>query len=746
MKRIFHLITLLVLVFGLLAATPGSGLAQTTGPTATPLPPATADAGSALLPAGENVFPFSVLGLTDAIMKGPYDSFRVRFSLPVNWELSDGVEVRLALYTNFTSASGLTAAELIQATGATLDVSYNGKVINTVVLDWTGDRTVTIKIPTEALLSAREDGRQDLLLFLDAAIDCNFEHQTTVAVRSTSQFVLPHTLKAPVADLTRLPYPIFQDTSLVPNLATLVVPDQPTASDLQAAFTVAAGFGRLTNGKLSSPVLPAAQVTDEIRKTNHLVFVGKASAFPGLLDQVTGLPAATGAAPDDGIIQMAVSPWDSAHMVLVVGGSSDAGLIKAAQALSSGSLRAGGTPGLALVSDVKTAVETPNVPNDRTFADLGYVAPVVMSGIGLRSEDFIFFLPPGKTSGNDAYFDLVFNHSSTLDYGRSGINVLLNGLSVGSVRLSDATTKTTTSRISLPAYALHSGSNVLTIEANHVPYDYCTNITLNNLWTAIAPTSLVHVPLMDAAANLTPAAGLVTYPYPFISDPNLATMAIVVPANDPTAWNVAGKLAASLGQFTRGSLVTLTTVFGDAVPDAVKQNMDLLVVGRPSALPIVSELGDAMPAPFEAGKDTATEKGFQVTYRIPEGSSLGYVEWLTAPYNGGRTILGVLGSSADGLVWAGNALTDGKLRSKLGGNFAVISGQQVLTSDTRMSVGSLQATVVPETTAVAATPVPVAAGAVANNSWVLPVLIVSSALIILILVILVINSLRKKQG
>jgi hypothetical protein len=35
---------------------------------------------------------------------------------------------------------------------------------------------------------------------------------------------------------------------------------------------------------------------------------------------------------------------------------------------------------------------------------------------------------------------------------------------------------------------------------------------------------------------------------------------------------------------------------------------DQLIVGRPSALPIIAELGEVLSAPFEAGSDIAIER------------------------------------------------------------------------------------------------------------------------------------------
>jgi len=56
-----------------------------------------------------------------------------------------------------------------------------------------------------------------------------------VVIRSSSALLLPHHSVAPPTDLARLPLPIFQH-SFLPDAATIVTPDAPTAAELQAAL------------------------------------------------------------------------------------------------------------------------------------------------------------------------------------------------------------------------------------------------------------------------------------------------------------------------------------------------------------------------------------------------------------------------------------------------------------------------------------------------------------------------------
>ena len=138
----------------------------------------------------------------------------------------------------------------------------------------------------------------------------------------------------------------------------------------------------------------------------------------------------------------------------------------------------------------------------------------------------------------------------------------------------------------------------------------------------------------------------------------------------------------------------------------------------------------------------------QVLFRIPPDVPMGYVELLASPWNQANSILGVFGNSSQGLVWAGNALVDPTLRSRLAGNFAAVTGQQVVTTDTRLSALP-QVTGVGTPAAAASTPFAPFAGPstppTARPGWVLPVALGAAVLAVLILLVAAFRGLAKNS-
>jgi hypothetical protein len=128
----------------------------------------------------------------------------------------------------------------------------------------------------------------------------------------------------------------------------------------------------------------------------------------------------------------------------------------------------------------------------------------------------------------------------------------------------------------------------------------------------------------------------------------------VLGIDDPTGWNIASQIAADLGRQMQGTLVDPIVAYADAVPEQVPKERDLLLIERPDKLVLASELGSALPAPFAPGSNLASEPDATVAYRMAPNTSLGYLELLPAPWSAERTVLAVLGSTDQGLVWAVN--------------------------------------------------------------------------------------------
>lgn len=649
-----------------------------------------------------NIVTWDLLGFGETRLVGPYDAFYFSFNLPADWKLTQGAELNLSL--NISVNNGIqsqanstdtgqgqsTSPEIIGAGSFTI---YINQSVFTLPIDQVGEVNKSLQIPVETFTSVNNDGFVYGTIVLNSGLTCNDFNQMTVVIRTSSYFNLPHETVLPSTSLLNFPRPIYQ-SSFIPDSTLLVIPDQPSNADLQAALTVAAGLNRLSNGSLATDLVTFGKLTDEQKTDNDLIFVGNSSSLPVLgqlqlpLHVVGGKFQVSGGSPEDGIVQLVNSPWNKMNVVLVVSGNTDQGTIKASQAVSTGIFRPNSVQNLAIVQDIQNDSVFTSQPTDQSLASLGYEGRQ-LENRGINYASYNFDVPPGWALASDAYFELLFGHSALINYDNSGIVVLLNGKPIGSVRMSDTSASISVNKvlIEIPASAVIPGKNRLEVRTNLLPYDLCSPDSMRGLWVNIWPESTLHLPLDLALENPVMNLGLASYPAPFIYYPFLDNTAFVLLRNDLDSWRAALKIASFLGANTNGPITLLKVFYGDEVPEADRSKYNLLVIGRPSEMPFISEINNTLPVPFkDDGIEVLETENFQVMYRISPDSPMGYMEIMPSPWNSDNIILAVLGNTPQGLNWATSALIDPDLRSQLAGNFAAINNKQIITTDTRLSL------------------------------------------------------------
>ncbi len=685
---------------------------------------------------------FAQLITDDIEMTGPFDSENILFNLPPNWALSPGGTVNLSMAVAFNLPIQPTSGALPYS-GGTLTVRFNDAVIGVVSLNQLGENTVAFRIPDSALRSVRDDGLDELRFTLDSGFSCNFDENMLLIIHTNSSMSLPHTTVVPSTKLVEFPSPIFRSDSFYQSSALVIIPDQPSPAELQAALSIAAGFGNLTSRRLLMDINAIGHLSQQQILANHLILVGRAATASFSSALKLPMPVSGGrfenpnGHPDDGIVQMINSPWSADKVVLVVSGNSDAGTVKAAQAVTTGILRPNALPNVAIIDQVQSVSPTAGATADQTLSQLGYKNDN-FSQVGVNTAEYRFRLPPGEQPSDDAYFELSFGHSALLDYARSGIVMTLNGTPIGSTGLTEQTAGTAVNRVrfSIPRAIVLTGSNVLRITFNLTPVDRCSNPNLSAVFANIWADSLLHLPTTKAVTSATVNYNLTLYPAPFANNPTLGETAFVLQKGDIEGWRAAFNIAAYLGDQANGLIMTPMAFFGDNVPASERSKYSFLMIGEASKLALIKDINSVLPAPFESAGDLAAEPQMQVKYRISPTALVGYVQILPSPWNSNQAILLATGNTTQSELWAASYLIEPQ-SYRLAGNFAAINDQQVVTTDTRQNhvlPGAVTAEGTPVVEVVppsvnSDTPAPYRPG------WLLPGLIVSALLIVLTIAI-----------
>ena len=304
-------------------------------------------------------------------------------------------------------------------------------------------------------------------------------------------------------------------------------------------------------------------------------------------------------------------------------------------------------------------------------------------------------------------------------------------------------------KIDIPQNTVIPGVNILEVQAYLYPNDICTPPDSRGMWINIWNESVLNTPLIEEQADLNAAVDLMAYPAPFILNHELNNTAFVLPKGDLEAWRGAMQMASYLGYQANPSIITLSAFYADEFSEEARANYNAILIGKPSQMPIVDELEELLPVPFEAGSDTAREGNLRVIFNISEDAPSGYVELLASPWNQENVILAVLGNSTQGEIWATTAINDPTLRSELSGNFVIVNNRQIMASDTRVfpiSEGSTGEGGAPEisvlTTQVAEEGIDFQPE---DQGWIPIAIIIGVALIALIIIFLVRSILQKRS-
>jgi len=711
--------------------------------------------------ANPNIVTFAQLKQSEIQLNGPYEQRGFSFAPPADWGLTAGAQLDLSFGVSFNTtnaqANAQEQSDIVAVSGGTLTVMMNNVVLAVISLTKIGEVSQKIDIPVAAFVTDRTDGRMDLRFILDSGFSCRTSGlHTIVFIRPTSFLTLPHTAVKPSTSLVNFPRPIFQN-SFVPDTALLIVPNDPSPAELQAALTTAAGLANLSGNTILLDMVTQSGFNSTNAGNNHLIFVGKSGSLPILSGLTLPLPISNGQfalsedGQDDGVVEMINSPWSStgSHVILVVSANTDLGIVKAAQAVSTGVLRPNRFENLSVIREVNTTPITSPQAVDRTLTDLGFGGSSLQTR-GYSSEEYTFDVPTGTAVSPDAYFELIYGHSSLIDYNSSQIVIILNDQPIGSIRMSDATASLPTNRAKfmIPPAAVVPGKNYLNVVVNLEPVQDCTSPDTQGLWVNIWPQSTLHLPLTATSFTLDGPQDLAAYPAPFIYNPVLEDTAFVFARKDLESWRKALQIAAYLGSHAKGPLAAFSVYYGDDMPVAERAKYHLIVVGRPSQIPLVGEMNDNLPVPFLAGSDIVSDSAsFQVTYQIPPDAPIGYIQTMLSPWNPNHVVLAILGNTAEGVGWAASALIEATLRYRLGGNFAVVNDRQIITINTRFAAaattGNINATPVsnvPISLLNTASPPPTA-----RPGWILPLLALLVGLILVILTAITFRNRTRRQ-
>lgn len=597
---------------------------------------------------------------------------------------------------------------------SSLAVDWNGIRLGSMLLTpRTADRgSLTVTLPEESI--NRGFNQLRIVLYMGLYDDrCQDPDNPAIwaTIHASSFFDLNYTEVSPEADWSLYPSPIVDNSGLVDNSLLLVLPDESTPAELNAAAMITAKLGQLAAWRtlmLDTVQESALGELEEI--TGDVMYIGEAGrlAFLRTNDlpfvQTEGgtvtLKTESGQTiePGTGVVWMQTSEADPRTVEMVVTGPDEGGMLVAAQALANSSVfpRLQGPLGV-IVSVPPLPEEAPPFQQVISFAELGY-DDVTASGTRQQTLNFIIPLQMEWQVLTEATLNLHFAHSRLLHSEQSSLTVGVNGTPIGSILLTDENADNGTATFLIPARMLNIGENRITVTTSIELIDEyeddepCDDENLTEAWVVVYSDSQFTLPGGPASMTLS----LSDYPFAFIGRPDLGDTVFVVP-EQPAEEVTDGvtSIAAQLGRSAEGDMLYPQVIPSSKAAEAEPGQYQILV-GLPTENPAIYDLNEILPLPIVPGTNSP-EASDQIAQIAPPGGSVGFVQ--AALGADGKPRLVATGTDRLGVSWASTALSEPEMMRELDGDLAIMD------SDTMMLTANIQEPEAPvETVDVAETP------------------------------------------
>jgi len=383
---------------------------------------------------------------------------------------------------------------------------------------------------------------------------------------------------------------------------------------------------------------------------------------------------------DAGVIQETVSPWSTRHVVVVVTGLSDEGLLNAARGLNPGNHFPGISGKMAIVEGMHPlSLSVSALPRDITFDLLGY-ANAELNVLELVKKEYLFDFPAGMTLGEGSHLALHFAHGAIVSTVGGGIKVTLNDVPVDSVYLDGSNLSDAWLHIPLSRMAIRSGLNRINIQTTVDVVDRCIVNVNNPYWLEIYADSFLHFEYQPARTTFD----LSRFPYPFNGPGEMDNVLFALPG-DPSLMEIEGllRIASLLGSGSEDKEFIFRVTFGGDPASISLSGSHIVAIGLPTLNPLIHGANAYLPQPFVPDSDDIYQSIDGPVYGIPPGTGLGLVEELVSPWDSEEkhALVAATGTTEEGVHWALSALSEPA--DELRGNVVLARGDKVYSTDTR---------------------------------------------------------------
>lgn len=461
------------------------------------------------------------------------------------------------------------------------------------------------------------------------------------------------------------PYPYLKESENFPSSTLIVVPDQVSSNELNAAMLLAANFGQ--RRKFTNMNMNIYKYSDKIIKNKrNIILIGSSKNLPKEVFSIL-LRDELNTISNEGLIKEIISPYDKNFKMLLILSDHNKNLLNAAKILSKDELITQMNQSTQVVSkNIEFPKEKKKKKNNIVLKDLAYES-VLLEGLFENQATFGMNIPKNWEMGKGANVNIKMRYSKVLDFEKSNMTIFINGTPIGSHKMKAEKADEDEIQIDIPNDIKKSNYYELKIVYNLMQGDeFCELRQNKGVWAFISNESYLYLPHNDKKDAL-----FENYPNPFIKDQQLNNVLFVLP-NNPSSkeMSIAGNIIAFLGH-EADSIYGLEVITSREFSDKYK-NKEIIMIGTHDKNNMIKSINKDLHIKFNESFDrfVSNEK---ITILDDLSSNLASMQLIKSPYNKNKKILVVTATNKEGLEWAKNYLSDFQLIQKIKGNAVIIN-------------------------------------------------------------------------
>ncbi len=425
---------------------------------------------------------------TDKWGNGIFNSFFFYFTQDPSWIIKSG---KLNLV--------ISHSELALSSTSSFTVYLNGVPLKSVKLDDSNKlkTTITVTLPVKNI----QKGSNEILVksYLRSLADpCQDIDNPGLwfKIHKESIIHLEYVLKKDLG-LKDYPIPFFEPPLTSPLKSIILLPTDPSPSEIMAALSIVADWGEKAPYTTFFPTITYTNSLTQENKNRHMIYISTWDNMAPSLKKL--ISKHIGGTPEEkkSYLGIITSPFNSYKKLLYITGLSKEDLTR-------------GVKALIIERSKKQLIKNPSVMDDKvvlkegktipfegdylTFRDLNY-ENILLEGAFHQVTHLYYEIPTAWKLKNGAYIKLYFRHAVTLSPEKSILTIKLNDTPISSVRLTPKNADGGEIYIPLTKEILKNRYFDLEFDA-YLDLDVkdCTRIYPEAAWILIKGDSVLYLP------------------------------------------------------------------------------------------------------------------------------------------------------------------------------------------------------------------------------------------------------------